>query len=856
MAKGKKEKKDDQKPVQEGFDAEKIRREIARIDATKRMFKDVKQEIENVADEDVRQRLFDKVRLVEEHLLNASEFKADEQPGVETKIAVYGSLGSGKSALISYFLSRKIDTIQWEGDGRIRKTIPVEGQTAKVTLLEAEAPTPQSVNWADAFVICFNVTDGETVEEVHGIYSKIHHYANGEFMPMILVGTHADDEEDDADGLELTGNRDVRVLEGLRLAMDLNRSCPYAEVSAVTGRNVDNIFKYLAGSILMLRDGDKKRLKGGLTQQWMASTKASLKRALEPNIDGANEAIRRPLPVMQGFLLKLGGEKSMVKDWRKKYVIVCPDGTLAYFPSVSDYVANEGMKVIQLAMASVKPITRRHGTYPPRKSQHTITAPPSVTAAPTQGSSDDAAAPESRQNGTTGHTRNLSPDHGRPSDTSTMLSGARESDLNSSIDGDSVLNAAAGATGAASGESATRGSGSKLGHSERNDGSRGRRDTVSKVVNGEASPYDQAAQEREACQFVVITLNGRRWHFQAATKEEAKDWIQAIERQILFCLKANISDKQRENIGASGLMHQAMQAGIRKIQSLPGNDVCADCNCADPDWAVINLGMLVCIECSGIHRQLGTHISKVRSLTLDHLPQGMISVLFAIGNGLGNSVWEANLPSDEDKPKSTDSREDKEAFIKRKYVEQEFLLPKPEMSLSIAEGIFECVKHDDLSSFIALLPHATEEDVNYHCPDNNGQTACHAACILDLPLFLQLLITNGARFDLVDEQNHSPLFYAQFFKNSACVDVLYDNGLRAPTAPKRSKRVQRDITEVTEEESTGNTLKGGDADILARAAAAAAAKADGGEAVSDEVPNANNGDDDKTVHKEIGDLSV
>ena len=50
---------------------------------------------------------------------------------------------------------------------------------------------------------------------------------------------------------------------------------------------------------------------------------------------------------------------------------------------------------------------------------------------------------------------------------------------------------------------------------------------------------------------------------------------------------------------------------------MAGNRLCADCGSPDPDWASLNLGILICIECSGVHRQLGVHISKVRSCTLD-----------------------------------------------------------------------------------------------------------------------------------------------------------------------------------------------------------------------------------------------
>lgn len=56
---------------------------------------------------------------------------------------------------------------------------------------------------------------------------------------------------------------------------------------------------------------------------------------------------------------------------------------------------------------------------------------------------------------------------------------------------------------------------------------------------------------------------------------------------------------------------------IESLVRLPGNSACAECSEAGPRWASWSLGVFVCIRCSGIHRSLGTHISKVRSVDLD-----------------------------------------------------------------------------------------------------------------------------------------------------------------------------------------------------------------------------------------------
>jgi hypothetical protein len=83
---------------------------------------------------------------------------------------------------------------------------------------------------------------------------------------------------------------------------------------------------------------------------------------------------------------------------------------------------------------------------------------------------------------------------------------------------------------------------------------------------------------------------------------------------------------------------------LTDIAMLEGNLFCADCKAKYPEWASINLGVFICIECSGIHRSFGTHISKVRSVKLDKWEQSWVNEMKRIGNIKSNEIWEYSIP--------------------------------------------------------------------------------------------------------------------------------------------------------------------------------------------------------------------
>ena len=69
-----------------------------------------------------------------------------------------------------------------------------------------------------------------------------------------------------------------------------------------------------------------------------------------------------------------------------------------------------------------------------------------------------------------------------------------------------------------------------------------------------------------------------------------------------------------------------------QLKAMPGNDRCIDCGRISPEWCSVTLSIFVCLECSGQHRSLGTHISFVRSVKMDSWTPQQLASLKAGGN--------------------------------------------------------------------------------------------------------------------------------------------------------------------------------------------------------------------------------
>ncbi|KAM4650833.1 arf-GAP with dual PH domain-containing protein 1-like [Discoglossus pictus] len=124
---------------------------------------------------------------------------------------------------------------------------------------------------------------------------------------------------------------------------------------------------------------------------------------------------------------------------------------------------------------------------------------------------------------------------------------------------------------------------------------------------------------------------------------------------------------------------------IKNISTKEGNTTCVDCGAKDPQWVCCTLGVFLCVNCSGIHRNLSD--SKIKSLTLDKLDECQVKFLDSHGNDAARAKYEAHVPVYYYKPTHKDCHVLREQWIRAKYERKEFI--KPGESKIISNGVKE-----------------------------------------------------------------------------------------------------------------------------------------------------------------------
>ncbi|XP_031730450.1 arf-GAP with dual PH domain-containing protein 2-like [Anarrhichthys ocellatus] len=106
-------------------------------------------------------------------------------------------------------------------------------------------------------------------------------------------------------------------------------------------------------------------------------------------------------------------------------------------------------------------------------------------------------------------------------------------------------------------------------------------------------------------------------------------------------------------------------------QQEQGNNMCADCGVPEPDWASYTLGIFVCLNCSGIHRNLAG-VSKVKSLRLDLWDDSLVQFMRERGNSAAKALYEKCVPAFFYQPQHKDCIVLKDQWIRAKYERREF----------------------------------------------------------------------------------------------------------------------------------------------------------------------------------------
>ena len=145
-------------------------------------------------------------------------------------------------------------------------------------------------------------------------------------------------------------------------------------------------------------------------------------------------------------------------------------------------------------------------------------------------------------------------------------------------------------------------------------------------------------------------------------------------------------------------------ARMKKLSYQKENNSCADCSAMQSQWVSVNIGCFLCMRCAGIHRSIGVHITKIKSVSLDYWTENEYNFMRKWGNIKVNSIYEATVPKSV-KPTSKTGNAPLKKFIQDKYVHKMFYRspPKPKSPPRVKELPLIDVSFEENSSGFGFI---------------------------------------------------------------------------------------------------------------------------------------------------------